>query len=112
MIGTSGTVTTLAAVALGLRRYRRARIDGLDMTFETIAALARQLAASDWRARAAIPCIGPARADLIVAGCAILGAIHRRWPATHLRLADRGIREGLLMRMLAEDRAAAEAELA
>ena len=110
MIGTSGTVTTLAAVALGLRRYRRARVDGLDMTFETIAALARELATSDWRARAAIPCIGPARADLIVAGCAILGAIHRRWPAKYLRLADRGIREGLLLRMLAEDRAAAEAD--
>lgn len=100
MLGTSGTVTTLAAVVLGLRRYRRARIDGIDMPFQDLALLARRLAGCDPQERAAVPCVGIDRADLMVAGCAILCAIHRLWPAASLRIADRGVREGLIFHML------------
>ena len=105
MLGTSGTVTTLAALHLGLRRYDRRRVDGLDIGFDDIAAVSAGLAASDWSGRAANPCIGPVRADLVVAGCAILEAICRRWPVGRLRVADRGIREGLLLAMIAAERA-------
>jgi exopolyphosphatase/guanosine-5'-triphosphate,3'-diphosphate pyrophosphatase len=107
MLGTSGTVTTLAALYLGLRRYDRRRIDGLDIGFDDIAAVSAGLVASDWSGRAANPCIGPVRADLVVAGCAILEAICRRWPVGRLRIADRGIREGLLLAMIAAERATA-----
>jgi exopolyphosphatase/guanosine-5'-triphosphate,3'-diphosphate pyrophosphatase len=112
MLGTSGTVTTLAALYLGLRRYDRRRIDGLDIGFDDIAAVSAGLAASDWSGRAANPCIGPVRADLVVAGCAILEAICRRWPVGRLRVADRGIREGLLLAMIAAERTAERAAAA
>ncbi len=106
MIGTSGTVTTLGAAYLRLRRYERMRVDGLELGFGDIAAVTAALAKTDWATRAANPCIGPDRADLVVAGCAILEAICRRWPVGRLRIADRGIREGLLMEMMADDGAA------
>ena len=103
MIGTSGTVTTLGAAYLQLKRYERTRVDGLEIGFDDIAAVIAALAATDWAARAANPCIGPDRADLVVAGCAILEAVCRRWPVGRLRIADRGIREGLLMEMMTAD---------
>ncbi len=103
MIGTSGTVTTLAAAYLHLRRYDRAQVDGLEIGFDDIAAVSAALTASSWRERAANPCIGTDRADLVIAGCAILDAVCRRWPVGRLRVADRGIREGLLLTMMAED---------
>ncbi len=106
MIGTSGTVTTLAATLLRLKRYDRARVDGLDISFRDIARVSAQLAVSTWRERANNPCIGPDRADLVVAGCAILEAVCDTWPVGRLSVADRGIREGLLMSMMAEDAAA------
>lgn len=106
MIGTSGTVTTLGAAFLRLKRYERTRVDGLQLGFGDIATVTAALAATDWAARAANPCIGPDRADLVVAGCAILEAICRRWPVGQLRIADRGIREGLLMEMMTADGAA------
>ena len=109
MLGTSGTVTTLAAVFLGLGRYDRRRVDGLDIGFDDIARVSAGLAAGDWRARAANPCIGAVRADLVVGGCAILAAMCRRWPVGRLRVADRGIREGLLLAMIAAERKAAAA---
>jgi exopolyphosphatase/guanosine-5'-triphosphate,3'-diphosphate pyrophosphatase len=109
MLGTSGTVTTLAAVHLGLKRYDRKRVDGLDIGFDDIAAVSAELAVSDWSGRAANPCIGPVRADLVVAGCAILEAVCRRWPVGRLRIADRGIREGLLLAMVAAERSMAQA---
>jgi exopolyphosphatase / guanosine-5'-triphosphate,3'-diphosphate pyrophosphatase len=103
MLGTSGTVTTLGAFHLGLRRYERSRVDGMVIDFASISALSRKLAIMTCDARASHPCIGPERADLVVMGCAILEAVCRRWPVGRLRVADRGIREGLLISMMAED---------
>ena len=96
MLGTSGTVTTLAAVHLGLRRYDRRKVDGISLPFSVILKVARSLRELDEADRAAHPCIGQDRADLMVAGCAILEAIHRRWPVDRLQVADRGLREGIL----------------
>lgn len=107
MIGTSGTVTTLAALSLGLGRYRRSRVDGRRIGFAEIEALIDDLAATDWQTRAGIGCIGPERADLVLAGCAILRAICRRWPVGRLTVADRGLREGLILAMHDAARAAA-----
>ncbi len=102
MVGTSGTVTTLAALSLGLGRYRRARVDGRAIHFADIDSLIAQLTVTDWAARAANLCIGPERADLVIAGCAILNAICRLWPVGRIRVADRGVREGLILAMHAE----------
>jgi exopolyphosphatase/guanosine-5'-triphosphate,3'-diphosphate pyrophosphatase len=96
MIGTSGTVTTLAALLLDLPRYDRRRIDGLTVETEALARITRQLRGMSVTARAAHPCIGAGRADLVIAGCAILDAIHSCWPVERLRVADRGLREGIL----------------
>jgi exopolyphosphatase/guanosine-5'-triphosphate,3'-diphosphate pyrophosphatase len=96
MLGASGTVTTIAGALLGLRRYDRARVDGLRMGFGDIAAVSERLRGLNFAGRAAIPSIGPERADLVVAGCAIVDAIHRTWPVAGLRVADRGLREGML----------------
>ena len=96
MLGTSGTVTTLAAVHLGLRRYDRRKVDGIRLPFEAISEVAVQLRTLDNDARAAHPCIGSGRADLVIAGCAILDAVHECWPVPWLRVADRGVREGIL----------------
>ncbi len=103
MLGTSGPVTTLGAIYLDLPRYDRARVDGLSIRRESIEAICAQLVTLDFEARLGHPCIGPGRADLMVMGCAVLSAICRRWPATHLTAADRGIREGLLLDMMAAD---------
>jgi exopolyphosphatase/guanosine-5'-triphosphate,3'-diphosphate pyrophosphatase len=110
MIGTSGTVTTLGAAYCQLERYERTRVDGLDLDFDAIAAVSAALSGTDWATRAANPCIGPDRADLVVSGCAILEAVCRRWPVGRLRIADRGIREGLLMEMMIADRAIPQQE--
>lgn len=104
MLGTSGTMTTLGALHLNLEVYDRERVDGLDVPFSAIVAMARELNALDNAARAAHPCIGPERADLVAVGCAVLEAICHRWPVGRLRLADRGIREGLLESLMAEKR--------
>jgi exopolyphosphatase/guanosine-5'-triphosphate,3'-diphosphate pyrophosphatase len=96
LIGTSGTITTLAALHLRLRRYDRKKIDGLVLDHTAIAAVSQSLRDTSNAARAAHPCIGPGRADLVVAGCAILEAVLRTWPAPKLRVADRGLREGIL----------------
>ncbi len=106
-VGTSGTVTTLAAAYLGLGHYVRSRVDGLEIGFDDIDTVSARLAGSDWNERARNPCIGPDRADLVVGGCAILQAIRRRWPVGRLKVADRGIREGLLLGMVEADHAPA-----
>jgi exopolyphosphatase/guanosine-5'-triphosphate,3'-diphosphate pyrophosphatase len=103
MLGTSGTVTTLAGVHLGLPRYDRRRVDGIWLSGGEVAGLVDRLAAMDYEARVANPCIGRERADLVLAGCAILEAFRRRWPCERLRVADRGLREGLLVELMAED---------
>lgn len=102
MLGTSGTVTTLAALHLDLVRYERSLVDGVDLHFEHIADVTDRLAAMSAAERANHPCIGPERADLVLAGCAILEAMCQSWPLASLRVADRGVREGLLLSMMAE----------
>ncbi|WP_035831190.1 Ppx/GppA phosphatase family protein [Kaistia adipata] len=103
MLGTSGTVTTLAGVHLGLDRYDRRRVDGTWMSADEVNLMMNTLTGMDYAARIANPCIGKERADLVLAGCAILEAIRRRWPCQRLRVADRGLREGILVEMMAED---------
>ena len=103
MLGTSGTVTTLAGVHLGLPRYDRRRVDGIWLAGGVVADLIETLVGMDYDARIANPCIGRERADLVLAGCAILEAIRRRWPCERLRVADRGLREGMLVELMAED---------
>lgn len=101
MVGTSGTATTIAGLHLGLDRYDRDRVDGETLSFDAVAEISARLRAMDFERRAAHPCIGHERADLVVAGCAILEAICRSWPVGHLRVADRGIREGILHDLMA-----------
>jgi exopolyphosphatase/guanosine-5'-triphosphate,3'-diphosphate pyrophosphatase len=101
LIGTSGAITSLAGLHLGLCRYERARVDGLWMSREECEAAARTLMQMTPAQRAAQPCIGPDRADLVLAGAAILQAVQELWPCGRVRVADRGLREGLLMSLMA-----------
>ncbi|WP_334128807.1 Ppx/GppA phosphatase family protein [Sneathiella sp.] len=110
MLGTSGTVTTLAGVHFGLERYSRARVDGAWLSASSMLDICRRLAGSDYEARLQEPCIGRERADLVVSGCAIVEAMHRRWPVGKLRVADRGLREGMLLEMMREAREARAAK--
>jgi exopolyphosphatase/guanosine-5'-triphosphate,3'-diphosphate pyrophosphatase len=103
LLGTSGTVTTLAGVHLQLPRYDRRRVDGVWLSGDQVENLVVDLVAMDYEARVANPCIGRERADLVLAGCAILEAVRRRWPCKRLRVADRGLREGVLVELMAED---------
>ncbi len=103
ILGTSGTVTTLGALHLGLKRYDRSRVDGMVIDFESITAISRWLASMSCETRANHPCIGLERSDLMVMGCALLEAIIRRWNVGRLRVADRGIREGLLLESMMQD---------
>ena len=100
MLGSSGTVTTLAGVNLALPRYVRALVDGSMLTFDQIEIVSRHLAGLDIDGRAASPCVGRERADLVLSGCAILDAICSTWPVGRLRVADRGIREGILFDLM------------
>jgi exopolyphosphatase/guanosine-5'-triphosphate,3'-diphosphate pyrophosphatase len=100
LLGTSGTVTTLASVHLGLSHYDRAQVDGLIVPASAMRRISTELAEMDLRQRAQLPCIGSERADLVVAGCAILETILDLWPAERLGIADRGIREGILRRLM------------
>lgn len=103
MLGTSGTVTTLAGVHLGLRRYDRRRVDGTWLDDGDVSRMIDQLRDMPYEARVENPCIGADRADLVLAGCAILEAIRRRWSCSRLRVADRGLREGILTELMAAD---------
>ncbi len=103
MLGTSGTTTTLAGILLDLKRYDRSRVDGSYLERERVHGLhglAAQLLDTTLEERMANPCIGRGRADLVIPGCAILEAIWRTWPAPRLRVADRGIREGILKSLI------------
>lgn len=103
LLGTSGTVTTLAGVHLDLERYDRRRVDGLWMDRDSVDAMVDRLVGWDFQQRVANPCIGADRADLVLAGCAILEAIRAVWPAERLRVADRGLREGILSELMADE---------
>ncbi len=105
MIGTSGAITSLAGIHLGLQRYERARVDGLWMTRQECDAAADLLLNLTATQRADLPCIGPDRADLVLAGAAILQAVQEVWPCTRVRVADRGLREGMLMSLMSEPQA-------
>ncbi len=109
LLGTSGTVTTLAGVFLGLARYDRRRVDGLWMSSGEVDLAIERMRRMSYRDRAANGCIGPERADLVLAGCAILEAIRRAFPAERIRIADRGLREGILTQMMHADRQPATA---
>lgn len=103
LLGTSGTVTTLAGIHLKLPRYDRRRVDGIWLKDEEIDLVIDELLSMSYEERADNPCIGKERADLVLAGCAILNAIRQTWPSKRLRVADRGLREGLLTEMMALD---------
>ncbi len=103
LLGTSGTITTLASVELGLPGYDRRRVDGCSVGTESMTDLCRSIAGRSVEERARIACVGADRAELIVAGCAILDAILMRWPGGQVRVADRGIREGILRSLMGRD---------
>jgi exopolyphosphatase/guanosine-5'-triphosphate,3'-diphosphate pyrophosphatase len=102
LIGTSGAITSLAGMHLRLPRYERARVDGLWLTGGDCRSAAERLLSLEPAARAGEPCIGPDRADLVLAGAAILEAVQREWPCERVRVADRGLREGLLLALMTE----------
>jgi exopolyphosphatase / guanosine-5'-triphosphate,3'-diphosphate pyrophosphatase len=103
LLGTSGTVTTVAGVHLGLPRYDRSRVDGCWLEAREVREVMDGLLDATYEERVAEPCIGRDRADLVLAGCSILEALMRMWPCDRLRVADRGLREGILAALMAED---------
>jgi exopolyphosphatase / guanosine-5'-triphosphate,3'-diphosphate pyrophosphatase len=103
LLGTSGTVTTLAGVHLELPRYDRRQVDGLWMEDGDIERMMTKIRGMDYEARRSNPCIGRERADLVLAGCAVFEAIRREWQCSRLRVADRGLREGILMQLMRAD---------
>jgi exopolyphosphatase/guanosine-5'-triphosphate,3'-diphosphate pyrophosphatase len=103
LLGTSGTVTTVCGIHLNLRRYDRARVDGSWISASDVTRVTQELLSMSYEERAASPCVGPERADLVLAGCAILEEIRAIWPAERIRVADRGLREGILTSLMMED---------
>ena len=112
LLGTSGTVTTLASLHLDLPQYDRKAVDGLIVPADAMRDIATRLSGMSPAERRRLPCIGHERADLVVAGCAILEAILDIWPADRLGVADRGIREGILRSLMAADAEGIEAQAA
>ena len=100
IIGTSGTITSLAGVHLKLPYYQRKRVDGLWMPTSSAVEIARDLASRDIVSRASVPSIGEDRAKLLVAGCAIMDVLCELWPSERIRVADRGLREGMLISLM------------
>ena len=103
LLGTSGTVTTLAGVALELPRYRRPLVDGVILSAGDAAKAVALLRGLGPAGLAAHPCVGPERMDFVLPGCAIFAAIHRVWPAPRIVVADRGLRDGILLRLMRAD---------
>lgn len=103
LLGTSGTVTTICGVHLGLDRYDRRRVDGTWMRRDDVIRVTDELLSMNYDQRVGNPCIGADRADLVLAGCAIFEAIRRLWPCDRVRVADRGLREGMLLTLMADD---------
>ncbi|MEL7218601.1 MAG: hypothetical protein AAGK01_09245, partial [Pseudomonadota bacterium] len=104
LLGTSGTVTTLASLHLELPHYDRKAVDGLIVPSRSMREISEKLSRLSPAERSELPCIGHDRADLVVAGCAILESILDLWPASRLGVADRGIREGILRSLMAAER--------
>jgi exopolyphosphatase/guanosine-5'-triphosphate,3'-diphosphate pyrophosphatase len=104
LLGTSGTVTTLAGVALGLARYRRPLVDGTVLTAEAAHAALASLRELGRAGLEAHPCVGRERVEFVLPGCAVFAALVRMWPAPRVTVADRGLREGMLLRMIRSDR--------
>jgi exopolyphosphatase/guanosine-5'-triphosphate,3'-diphosphate pyrophosphatase len=109
LLGTSGTVTTLASVHLELPQYDRKAVDGLIVRSDSMREISSRLAHMSPEERRTLPCIGQERADLVVAGCAILESILDLWDAPRLGVADRGIREGILRSLMSADAEGAQA---
>ncbi len=103
LLGTSGTVTTIAGVYLGLRRYDRARVDGCWLNSADVGQVTDRLHAMSYEERSRNACIGQERADLVLSGCAILEEIRQAFPAPRIRVADRGLREGILTQLMRAD---------
>ncbi len=103
LLGTSGTITTLAGMHLNLERYDRRKVDGMWMNDTDITLMTKRLLSWDINERVINPCIGRERADLVLAGCAILDVIREVWPSRRLRVADRGLREGILIELMLRD---------
>ena len=104
IVGTAGTVTTIAGVNMCLPRYNRSRVDGCWLDYNAVRRVSCMLRNQSYDERAAHPCIGHTRAELVVAGCAVLEAVCNIWPAGRLRVADRGVREGILSVMSGQPR--------
>jgi len=104
LLGTSGTVTTLAGVALNLERYRRIAVDGVELCSKEAADALSHLRALGREGLTQHPCVGPDRVEFVLPGCAVFAAITRIWPAPHVIVADRGLREGVLLRLMRADR--------
>ena len=103
LLGTSGTVTTIAGVQLKLRRYDRSLVDGQWLESTAIGAVTEDLLSMSYEQRTQNPCIGHERADLVMAGCAILEEIRSAFPTERVRVADRGLREGILTQLMKDD---------
>jgi exopolyphosphatase/guanosine-5'-triphosphate,3'-diphosphate pyrophosphatase len=104
LLGTSGTVTTLAGVALNLERYRRLEVDGVELCSKKAADALSHLRTLGREGLMLHPCVGPDRVEFVLPGCAVFAAITRLWPAPHVIVADRGLREGVLLRLMRTDR--------
>jgi exopolyphosphatase/guanosine-5'-triphosphate,3'-diphosphate pyrophosphatase len=102
MLSTSGTVTTLAAIYLDLQRYDRSRIDGLELSQKELAAAVKKVREMRVSERFMHPCIGADRSDYIVSGCALFEAVVRLWPVSSMTIADRGVREGIVLSLMAQ----------
>ncbi|WP_426957005.1 Ppx/GppA phosphatase family protein [Muricoccus radiodurans] len=100
LMGTSGTVTTLAGIALDLPRYSRAAVDGHEMPMDCADAALDAVRRMGRAGLAAHPCIGPERVDFVLPGCAVYAAIRQVWPSASITVCDRGLREGMLLRMM------------
>ncbi|URK18004.1 Ppx/GppA family phosphatase [Thalassospira sp. GO-4] len=103
MVGTSGTVTTFCGIALGLERYERHKVDGSDLRFDDAERVTELLLRMESDKRKGHPCIGNQRAELMDAGAAIFAAIRDIWPLATLKVADRGLREGILVDLMRAD---------
>lgn len=112
LLGTSGTVTTLASLHLDLPQYDRKAVDGLIVPSDSMRDISQRLSTMSPKERRKLPCIGNERADLVVAGCAILETIMDIWPAPRLGVADRGIREGILRSLISSDAEGTETQAA